>query len=115
MSSTKATESERLLKEILEDFGKACAQRPINKEAIARCRKVVHDKGGDSLVLEGSAIVGAFSIVTRLADTTGRNMPKAGMAVASVVKGGISFFMKFSEKLADWYNWFQSFLPKCTK
>lgn len=57
----------------LEAFGRTMAERPINLDKVAQCRQELRSIGGDELVLEASATVGAFVLTTEVVDTTGRN------------------------------------------
>jgi len=48
------------------------ADRPINMEAVSKCREKLRGIGGDELVLEASVVVGAFALFTKVVDATGR-------------------------------------------
>lgn len=57
---------------VLEAFGRAMASRPLDLSEVEKARNEVRDVGGDGMVVEASAVVGGFSLTTRVVDGTGR-------------------------------------------
>ena len=83
-----SSEKKKKVVEPLEDFARACAQRPFDEEKVSVCREKVRALGGDGLVMEASTTIGNFSCITKIVDTTGR-----------VAKSDTYFF---SYKLDNW-------------
>lgn len=71
-ASKYITEKEQKEVKILEAFGSAMAERPINLEELSKRREDLRLIGGDELVVEASAVVANFAHVTKIVDTTGR-------------------------------------------
>jgi len=83
-----SSEKKKKVVEPLEDFARACAQRPFDEEKVSVCREKLRAVGGDGLVIEASTTIGNFSCITKIVDTTGR-----------VAKSDAHFF---SYKLDSW-------------
>jgi len=67
-----SAEKKKKIVEPLEDFARACAQRPFDKDKVSACREKLRSVGGDGLVIEVSATIGNFSCITKVVDVTGR-------------------------------------------
>lgn len=51
------------------------ADRPLDIEALTKAREELHEVGGEGLVVESAAVVGAFSLMTKVVHSTGRKTP----------------------------------------
>jgi len=65
------TASESEIK-VLEAFGAALAQRPIDMKAVARAREDVRNISSDEIVLETACVAASFASITKVVETTGR-------------------------------------------
>ena len=81
VSSLYVSKDERKARDILQDFGKVCAKRPINMEAVSKAREEIISLGGENLLVEASATVGTFACATRQVDSTGRKLDYRGKVV----------------------------------
>jgi len=84
-SSTYVKEADNENLNVLNAFGAAFAERPIDIEAVDRLREEVRAVGGDGLVMEASTIAGAFSLMTKVVDATGRK-PEDQMLEKTIAK-----------------------------
>jgi len=76
---------------VLEDFGAAMAERPIDMETVAKAREDVSEKGGFGLVVEAASTIGAFALMTSVVDTTGRK------EIPGIVEKTIKKFSAYKE------------------
>ena len=81
VSSLYVEKDARKTRDILEDFGKVCAKRPIDMEAVSKAREEIISLGGENLLVEASATVGTFAGATRQVDCTGRKLDYRGKVV----------------------------------
>ena len=56
----------------MEAFARAMASRPMDLSVVEKARDGVREVGGDGMVVEASAVVGGFTLTTRVVDGTGR-------------------------------------------
>lgn len=61
--------------ELLENFGAAMADRPLDMDKVSSLREKILIAGGEELLVESGTIVGQFSMVTKCVDATGRLAP----------------------------------------
>jgi len=95
VSSLYVEKDARKTRDILEDFGKVCAKRPIDMEAVSKAREEIVALGGENLLVEASATVGTFACATRLVDCTGRKLDYRGKAVMAGIKKIIYYILWF--------------------
>lgn len=95
---SKSTRAER---EILQEFGKVCAKRPIDLGEVAKQREIIVNLGGKGLLVEASAIIGTFVMATRMADSTGL---KVSPTVRRVIFPIINFISKMRLFIKRWYG-----------
>ena len=86
MSSFYVPTDARETRDILENFGKVCAKRPIDMEAVSKAREEVIALGGENLLVEASTAVGTFAGATRQVDCTGRKLDYRMVVVLSGMK-----------------------------
>jgi len=69
---TEDNESEKKKSKALYAYGEAFSERPFNNDIINSTREDVRAAGGNELVLEASYIIGAYCLMTKVVDATGR-------------------------------------------
>lgn len=91
MMMSKASEAQKQESETLEAFGAAFAERPLNKDKTQEAREKLRALRGDEFVFESALIVGAFALMTKIVDTTGRK------AVPGMVEKTLEKFKSYKQ------------------